>query len=39
MLFDEMFLSCAYGFESKKTVSQNWLADVTRQLKNNLWYF
>ena len=32
-LFDEMFLSCAYGFESMKTVSQNWLADVTGQLK------
>ena len=32
-LFDEMFLSCAYGFESMKTVSQNWLADVTWQLK------
>ena len=33
LLFDEMFLSCGCGFESMRTVSQNWLADVTVQLK------
>ena len=35
-LFDEMFLSCAYGFESMRTISQNWLADVSGQLKTTV---
>ena len=35
ILFCEMFLFFffVYGFEYKRTVSQNWLADVTGQLK------
>ena len=32
-LFGEMMLSCGCGFEYERTVSQNWQADVTGQLK------
>ena len=31
-LFYEMFF-LVYGFESMRTISQNWLADITEQLK------
>ena len=37
-LFDWMFF-LAYGFESKRTVSQNWLADVTDSLKQLVPFF